>query len=153
MLHCGSEPLFSRSSLQESLTPYSLYAEASVPRGTFLQCIDNQLDEVWNTVKTFCSTINLAATSGPKITETALLDIVISVLYRLLQMKFHTRPLNEADRLGQLAICSHIFLQFRGARSAFLHLSDTYRTCLLQLESTIRAPPHLMLWLLNMGAI
>lgn len=72
-----------------------------------------------------------------------------SVMYRLLDMEFPPGTLEEIVRLGLLAFCSHIFLQWPVARLPPQHLSAQFKNCLLRL--TVPLAPQLCLWLLFTG--
>jgi len=133
--------------------PCEPFVKAMCPDQTFLLYIDEELSKAWCIMRNFCTTIKLAAKGGMKLTERTLLDIMSSVMYRLLHMKLSIGSLDEAIRLGLLIFCSDIFLQWEGARSAYLHLSVAYRNCLGSLELIGCTPPNLMIWLLTVAAI
>lgn len=78
-----------------------------------------------------------------------MLNTMASVMYRLLDLEFSCGSLDEAVRLGLLAFCSHVFLQWSGIKLSHQHLSRAYQDCLLSLRDPIS--PHMSLWLLFTG--
>jgi hypothetical protein len=60
----------------------------------------------------FCWLMNLAAENKQRLPPEALLQIMASIMYRLLDMKFEIGSPDEAIRLGLLAFSSNIFLQW-----------------------------------------
>ena len=61
--------------------------------------------------------------------------------------------LDEAIKLGLLAVSSQIFLQWTNVPLHYPHLSNAYRECLFKLKISDGVPPQVMLWLLTIGTI
>lgn len=110
-----------------------------------------ELARAWDTTKTFCMLVNYAADSKRKIPQETLLNTMASVMYRLLNLSFDAGSLDEMVRLGLLAFCSKVFLQWSRVRSPPRHLSRSFRDCLLSLTEPVS--PQVTLWLLLTGYI
>jgi hypothetical protein len=80
-------------------------------------------------------------------------ETMMAVMYRLLDMKFANSPFEEALRLGLLAYCHHIFLQWQDVMSPHHRFPIAYREFILQLEHTEGFTPELVLWLLMVGVL
>lgn len=120
----------------------------------FLNIIDDQLAMTWGVMKRFCSQINLVAETNCRLPGESFLDTMTTVMYRLLHMSFETGSIDEAVRLGLLALSSHVFLQWKDVRPSYVDFPATYRNCLANLQAVDGfASYHLLLWLLMVGAI
>ena len=115
--------------------------------------LDSELAGVLETMKKFCTMVNGAAETGHKLPEQMLLHVMSSAMYRLLCLRFSTGSINEAVRLGLLAFCSQIFLQWRGFRPPHLQLASRYKNSLLDCNSSDEATPETLLWLLMIGTL
>jgi hypothetical protein len=156
-LHTGAKPLFFSDYNHVRLSlPYPHELIVKYEAGRVLDKLDN-LDEgiakAWQVMTRFCSLINLAAEAEGRIPWELLLNTMASIMYRLLYMSFEVSSINEAIRLGLLALSSHIFLQWKLMTVTYVHLSDSYRNCLERLRSRCCAPFGLSTWLLMIGAV
>ncbi|KAL6689660.1 hypothetical protein J3F84DRAFT_391628 [Trichoderma pleuroticola] len=115
--------------------------------------IDEKLGNTWNVLGRFCLVINSAAEHKRRLPKEILLNTMAPIMYRLLNMTFESSSLNEAIRLVQLAFSSHVFLHWQGVTYPHLYLPERYRNCLLTLKFPNKSSPHMLCWLLVMGAI
>lgn len=152
-LHSGAKPLFFNDPTIEPFLPYPDQTASLDKQVGFPDNIDNRLARSWEAMKNFCSQINSAAQTKRKFPEELLLNTMASVMYRLFHMKFELGSVNEALRLGVLAFSSHVFLQWKDDKRAYLHFPAAYRDCLVSLRSWETIPSRLLLWLLMIGAI
>ncbi len=113
---------------------------------------DEELSRIWSLLSEFCFLINSIVESKQRISTTTLLNVTSSSIYRLLSMQFDSGSANEAIRLGLLAFCCNVFLQWRNFGMQYTHLASIYQDCLLQLPAS-SMPPGLWLWLLVIGGI
>lgn len=156
-LHTGANPLF---------PPDGYHSQISVlyPNRIFLLCeknrifddldgLDDDIAKAWQFMASFCSSVNLAAEARGRIPWESFLSTMTSLMYSLLHMSFDVNSVNEAIRLGLLSLSSHIFLQWKVARVTYAHLTVSYRKCLHRLECSNRISPHLLSWLLMVGAV
>ena len=138
---------------QEPFNPYPYKTRAQSPREKLPNGIDGDLARALVVMKRFCSQINSAAEAGHKLPDGILLDTMASVMYRLFDMAFEADSVNEAIRLGLLAFCSDIFLRWPDVKFSYIRFGNTYKDCLLCLESMGSASSDVWLWLLMIGAI
>jgi hypothetical protein len=115
--------------------------------------LDDDLAQAWDFMKSFCLLINLTLKAQGRIRWDLFLDTMASLMYPLLHMSFENGSLNEAIRLGLLGLSSHLFLQGNLFHVNYAHLSAAFRDCLNRLEISERAPPHILSWLLIVGAV
>lgn len=164
-LHSGGRPIFFNDSRAEESIPYPTQLSLSIQIEFHLreaQLIDSRdlgithiaLGKAWDTMQAFCSLINYSAESGRKIPQQLFLDVMASVMYRLIDIKFPVDSLHEAARLGLSAFCSHVFLQWSHSRLPHPYLPSIYKECLAEhLHSNNMASSILMPWLLMVGAM
>ncbi|EPS35700.1 hypothetical protein H072_10845 [Dactylellina haptotyla CBS 200.50] len=163
-LHNGVTPIFFLDNpFAEPLIPYPdnsphLVAQGvskNIPPGAekFFSGINPKLKESWQIMKVFSVLMNVTAESQKRLPQTILLNTMTSTMYRLLDMKFNPDTINEAIRLGLLAFCSHIFLRWQSVKLNYTHLPNIYKSSLVNLKFSKDFPPHVMLWLLTVGAI
>lgn len=88
-----------------------------------------------------------------KLSDQILLNTMGSVMYALLRMNFSTNPINEAIRLGLLALCSHSFLERRGIHLPNGYLCKNYRTCFEDVNTQPQGGSQVSLWFLMIGKI
>ncbi|KAI0117423.1 hypothetical protein F4814DRAFT_286769 [Daldinia grandis] len=166
-LHSGTKPVFFSDVMREPYWPYPdfiLYGITVDSEDEFLLVtLDAELVIAWRTMKQFCTLVNRAAAAGRKLPKIDLLDTMASVMYRLLHMCFARGSPSEVVRLGLLAFCSGVFLQWASVRLPYTHFPTMYRDNLVNLE--FPAPnndcsginnfptPRLLLWLLTVGAV
>lgn len=163
-LHSGGTPIFFNNSRSEEFIPFPTRLSSSIPIKFRLregQLVDSRnlgithvaLGKAWDTMQAFCSLINYAAESGRKIPQQLFLDVMASVMYRLIDMKFPVDSLHEAVRLGLSAFCSHVFLQWSNFRLPHPYLPRVYKECLAEHLHSNMASSILMPWLLMVGAM
>ena len=162
-LAVGASPLFFRDRFLEPLFPYPdqtiffkppALTSCSLPSVSLQQvAIDDELATIWEVMEKFCLQINLAFKTGDRVSPRNLLEIMASVMYRLLRIRFDVGCLNEAVRLGLLAFASNIFLHPQSLAPSDDRYSAAYRTCALALEEDDATSTHFRLWLLTVGAL
>lgn len=166
-LHSGTKPVFFSDLVREPYWPYPdfvLYGITADPEDEpLLATLDTELATAWRTMKQFCTLVNRAAAAGRKLPKEDLLDAMASVMYRLLHMCFARGSPSEVVRLGLLAFCSSVFLQWASVRLPYTHFPTMYRDNFVNLEfpapdndysGTNNFPtPQLLLWLLTVGAV
>ena len=118
-----------------------------------LQTLDNDLETAWRVMGRFCMLINLAIQTQRLIRPEVIYETMISVMYRLLDMKFSPRSIDEAIRQGLLAFCYHVFLQWQDIKPPYQYFPSTYKDGILSLEFGGGSSPQLMLWLSMIGAV
>ena len=104
-------------------------------------------------MKRFCCTINTAAEQNTQLDKEILLEIMASVMYRILDMsEFEPGSIDEMIRLGILVFGSHIWLDVRGIPLPHTYFRQKYQDC-LQRFVELEAPFFISLWLLITGSI
>lgn len=164
-LHSGASPIFFNDLKVEELVPYPMQSLSTMSpdfRLNKTRLIDShdlgithvELGRAWDTMQAFCSLINFTAESGSKIPQQLFLDVMASVMYRLLSMEFPIDSLHEAVRLGLSAFCSHVFVQWSNCRPPKTSQFPTvYKACLAEHQNSGMASLLLMPWLLMVGAM
>lgn len=104
-------------------------------------------------MKNFCSLVNLSSEAQGRIPWVLFHDTMTSVMYRLLGMHFHADSPNEALRLGLLAFCSQVFLQWKFVSITYGNLRTSYINCLKNQATMTTISPRLSLWLFMIGGI
>jgi hypothetical protein len=76
-------------------------------------------------------------------------EIMISVLYRLTQLSFEIDPVQEAIRLGLLAVSTTLFMQRQFMKNSYDNLVGIYCNALLKLREygDVVILPSIVLWL------
>ncbi len=115
--------------------------------------LNDNIARAWGVMKNFCSLINLSVEAQGRIPWDLLYNTMTSVMYRLLDMHFNLKSINEAARLGLLAFCSQVFLQWKFGSITYTHLGASCRDCWNRAEIWNSIPPQLSLWLLMIGRI
>ncbi|KAI1773952.1 hypothetical protein F4818DRAFT_420316 [Hypoxylon cercidicola] len=168
-LHYGSRPLFFANLAREPYWPYPDFTSYSPVCSSALEScklicgLDPELFRAWEVTKQFSTLVNHAASRHQKLPKEYLLDTMVSVMYPILHMSsdsFERSSLDEAIRLGLLAYCSSVFLQWAGVRLPYMHFPTMYRNCLfnlqlpeLDVDSDSSSSSPLLLWLLMIGAV
>ena len=104
-------------------------------------------------MRRFCLLVNLGTQTQRLIYPEIIDQTMISVIYRLLHMKFAVGSADEAVQLGLAAFTHHIFLQWEDIKLPQYPFLAHYRNCILNLDLADGASSSLMLWLLMIGAI
>jgi hypothetical protein len=75
-------------------------------------------------------------------------EVMVSIHYRLINLRFETGNVNEIIRLALLAFASTIFLQWRGVETRYQYLAEHLKSALFLLWRKIGTMPvQLTLWL------
>ncbi|KAI8965291.1 hypothetical protein F5Y11DRAFT_344733 [Daldinia sp. FL1419] len=165
-LNNGTKPIFFSDLVQEPYWPYPDFTQYNItpnPEDEPFPTLDTELAIVWCNMKQFCALVNHTAAAGHKLSEEILLDSMASVMYRLLHTCFARGSLSEVVRLGLLAFCSSVFLQWTSVRLPYTYFPAVYRDNLMNLEFLIAdcdytntdsfSVPRLLVWLLMVGAV
>jgi hypothetical protein len=154
----GSVPMFFRQPSEPVIEyPQQLLPGAddkiwSQDNTELLRHLDSYLATVWRVMRRFCSLANLGAQTRRLFHPEFIHQTMIAVVYRLLHVGFADGSIDETVRLGLLAYCHHIFLQWQDVRLPYRHFADAYQNCILRLKLVDGASPRLVLWLLMTGA-
>lgn len=154
-LSIGSEPLF----FSEELS-WNSYLSPQVPKNNetadesssnlfkFLGSLDARLCLVWNDLKVYSQSANMAARCSLDMDTALCQEIMVSAHYRLIHLRFEPGTIDETIRLALLAFASSVFLQGGGVWIRHEHL---YRQLIESFSLTkVRRgdlPPQVMLWL------
>lgn len=111
---------------------------------------DTEMATAWRVMRKFSLLVNLGTQTRRFMRQELIQDAITAVMYRLLNMSFATGSLDEVVRLGLLAFCHHVFLQWQDIKLPYRCFPDAYRHCILKTEEI---HPSLMLWLLVTGAV
>ncbi|EHK41992.1 uncharacterized protein TrAtP1_011660 [Trichoderma atroviride] len=155
-LRFGIEPVFFNSAIPwRSFVDHGLIGKSKeVPAGNedlsnILSTLDKRLTNVWNDLKEFSQICNLASQTPNKLSPNLFSEIMISIYYRLLSLKFKDDPVSEAIRVAMMAFGSGVFFQWRGMKQRLAFLDNLSQKSLFNLrKSQTRPPPLLILWLL-----
>ncbi|KAI1759219.1 hypothetical protein GGR53DRAFT_527819 [Hypoxylon sp. FL1150] len=157
-LQYGSKPLFFANLLREPYWPYPDFTfhsptfSLSLESCKFIGSLDTELARAWEVTKQFSTLVNHAAGAHQKLPKEYLLDTMVSVMYPILPMPpdhCEHGSLDEAVRLGLLAYCSSVFLQWAG-RNCLVNLQLPE---LIEDNSGDSSSLSLLLWLLMIGAV
>jgi hypothetical protein len=111
--------------------------------------VDKRLHNALRDLHAFSCISNLAYQTTRKLSPDIYNEIMISIFYRLTYLSFESDPMQEAIRIGLLAVSSTIFMQRHFMEHPYDHLLNLYRNTLFKLrESTdIDFPVPIVLWL------
>jgi len=157
--HNGSKPVFFRQPLEpvpkypETLLRACSDENASHDNIDMLRDMDHDLATAWRVMRRFCLLVNLGTQIQRLIYPKIILGTMTAVMYRLLNMGFVTGSVDDVIRLGLLAFCHHIFLQWQDIRLPYYRFPTEYRDSILAVKPSQRLSPPVMLWLLMTGAI
>ncbi|KAE9366376.1 hypothetical protein N431DRAFT_419622 [Stipitochalara longipes BDJ] len=159
-LHTNSAPIVFGDPALEPFVPYPdqrLWVIGNSPHNAdsedFLSCINEDLAAAWLALQKFCSLVSLAMETQRMFSMEIVLDTMASVMYRLLHMDFETGSTDEAIRLGLLALCYCIFLQWQGMKLPSSYFPSTFRSSIFDFKDRNGFPKQVLLWLLMVGAI
>ncbi|KAL7896620.1 hypothetical protein HDV63DRAFT_395216 [Trichoderma sp. SZMC 28014] len=155
-LRFGIEPVFFNGAIPwRSFVDHGLIGKSKeVPPANgvlskFLSTLDERLINIWNDLREFSHICNLACQTPHKLSPNIFSEIMISIYYRLLSLKFDEDPVAEAVRVAMMAFGSGIFFQWRGIKQRLAFLDNLSQTSLSNLrKSQTRLPPLFILWLL-----
>jgi hypothetical protein len=117
-----------------------------------IRTVDRDLATAWWVMRKFCLLVNLATQTRRPMYPKIIYETMITVMYRLLRMSFAAGSVEEAIRLGLLAFCHHVFLQWQDVKPPRYRFLTTYRHCIVRLKLVVGVSSQLMLWLLMTGA-
>ena len=161
-LETGTRPIFfSKTSPAGSFAPFpnelSVFRSDTMERTDQLEIfpydIDQDLAEIWLATSRFCGLVNRARKSKRRFPEATLLQVITSVMYRLLHLCFSALSLNEAIRLALLAFCSQTFLQLPNLKTDDTFLRNAFWECLVNISTSWDESPRFLLWLQMIGAV
>ena len=120
----------------------------------FSKSLDEKLAIVWEDLREFSKFANLAYQTKRKIDPEMFHEIMVSVAYRLLRLRFSNDLVNEVIRAGMLTFTSTIFLQWQSMRIRYSYMISLFRNALQKLQvSDITIPPLVLLWLLMVWGV
>lgn len=119
-----------------------------------LRTMDPELATAWRAMRRFCLLVNLGTQIQRLIYHEIILETMTAVFYRLLDMDFADGSVDQVLRLGLLAFCHHVFLQWQDIRLPYDRFPADYRNCILDIKQTAEGvSDQVMLWLLMTGAV
>lgn len=122
--------------------------------GHFLDSLDARLRSAWDDLAEFSQAANIATQCKLRIDTELYQEVMVSIHYRLANLRFDTGSIDETIRLTLLSFSSTLFLQWCGTRTRFEFLSQNMKTSVSLLkdhDGNIPAP--LMLWIYIVGAV
>ena len=120
----------------------------------YLGKLDRKLVNVLQDLREFSRLSNIAYQTSSKFLPNSFSEIMVSVLYRLMNLSFAESPIEDAIRVGMMAFVAAIFFRWRGMRQRQQYLDDAFQASLQRLEHASAQPPfELTLWLLIMWNI
>ncbi|KAI1610931.1 hypothetical protein EDD36DRAFT_420957 [Exophiala viscosa] len=158
-LHNGSKPVFFRQPSEpvpgypETLLRACNDEKCPQDNVDLLRDMDHDLATAWRIMRRFCLLVNLGTQIQRLIHPEIIVETMTAVTYRLLYMNFITGSVDEVIRLGLLAFCHHIFLQWQDIRLPYYRFPTGYRNRILGVKPSQRLSPQVVLWLMMTGAI
>ncbi|KAJ4229148.1 hypothetical protein NW759_003871 [Fusarium solani] len=154
-LSTGSEPLF----FSEELS-WSSYLPPQAPKKTqtayeassdllnFLASLDARLRLVWDDLKTYSQSANMAAHGGLDMDTLLYQEVMVSAHYRLIRLRFELGTINKTICLALLAFASSVFLQGGGVWIRHEHLyRQLKKSFAVTKDRKDDLPPQVKLWL------
>ncbi|VUC26673.1 unnamed protein product, partial [Clonostachys rosea] len=89
---------------------------------SWISTLESKLQVVWQDLAKFCSMSNLTSQGKQKLPRNTFSEILLSLIYRLLNLSFDLDSAEETIRLGMLAYTSMVFLQWHNHPVEFYHL-------------------------------
>jgi hypothetical protein len=116
----------------------------------WVETLDAKLGNCWKDLHAFSCLSNLAYQTTRKLSPETYNEMMISILYRLMDLSFEDDILQEAIRLGLLTFSSTIFLARQYMQQPYERLYRLFGSALLKLcqSPSIVVPSPIMLWLL-----
>ncbi|OCK77896.1 hypothetical protein K432DRAFT_357774 [Lepidopterella palustris CBS 459.81] len=122
--------------------------------GCFLDSLDMRLRLVWDDLSEFVRAANIVTQCKLSIDSELYQELMVSIHYRLVNLRFDSGNVNETIRLALLAFASTFFLQWRGIKTRYEYLARHLKSTLSLLRLKTRAmPAQLTLWLYIIGAV
>ncbi|KAI0133568.1 hypothetical protein BJ170DRAFT_606697, partial [Xylariales sp. AK1849] len=121
--------------------------------GCFVDTLDVRLRYVWNDLSKFVQTANIVTQCKFSVDKELYQELMLSMHYRLVTLRFDTGDVNETIRLALLAFSSILFLRWYGIKTRYEYLAQRLR-CVLSMtrHSLITMPAQLVLWLYIIGS-
>lgn len=118
----------------------------------FLDNLDTRVRLVWDHLSALTRGLN--RTKGQSgIDKDLYQSTMVSIHYRLVDLRFDAGDVNEISRLGLLAFASTVFLAFRGVKTHYEYLAESLKTSLSLLGARPGLPAKITLWLYMVGAV
>ena len=117
----------------------------------FLDSLDMRLHLIWDDLSEFVQAANSITQSKHSIDGELYQKVMISIHYRLINLRFDTSNVNETIRFALLAFASSIFLRWPGIKIRCEHLAQSLKSTLSLLTTAM--PTQLSLWLYVIGAV
>jgi hypothetical protein len=129
--------------------------EASPHVRNFVRHVDPRLRNIFVDMQNFASIINQLAHSREKLRAEHFKDIMQSLQYRLLLLRYSAddEPILEALRIGMLAFQMSVFFQIAGTKVRYAALARQLRVAAAALPDTTMALADLRLWVFFIGCI
>ncbi|KAH8679358.1 hypothetical protein BGZ61DRAFT_457085 [Ilyonectria robusta] len=122
--------------------------------GHFLYSLDARLRSAWDDLAEFSRAANIATQCKLRIDTELYQEVMVSIHYRLANLRFDAGSIDETIRLTLLSFSSTLFLQWRGTRTRFEFLSQNMKTSVSLLKDNDgNTPAPLMLWIYIVGAV
>ncbi|KAF2498479.1 hypothetical protein BU16DRAFT_536502 [Lophium mytilinum] len=122
--------------------------------GYFLDGLDTRLHSIWDDISEFVRAANIATQCNRGIDSELYQEVMVSIHYRLVNLRFNTGTINEVTRLALLSFSSTLFLQWRGVKIRFERLAQDLKRALSMLGRSSEAiPAQLIVWLYITGSI
>lgn len=115
--------------------------------------IDTKLQNVFYDLRAFSSVASRLATSKTKLRPELFQEIMMSIQYRLLLLKYPTSPISEALRIGLLTYQTSVFLQMHGTKVKYDFIANQLTTAIQDLPEISFVLLQLKLWLVFIGSI
>lgn len=115
--------------------------------------VDNKLQNVFYDLRAFSSVASRLVRSQTKLRPELFQEIMMSIQYRLLLLRYDTAPTSEALRIGLLAYQTSVFLQMHGTKIKYDFLADQLTNAIQNLPEFDPVLVHLKLWLVFIGSI
>ncbi|CAG9978732.1 unnamed protein product [Clonostachys byssicola] len=148
------DPVFFHDSI--SWTPYLLpnchrsgeRDAVQTSLASWIGTLGYRLRIVWDDLVEFCSMSNSASQRNQKLPRNTFSEILLSLVYRLLNLSFELDSAEETIRLGMLSYTSMMFLQWHNQMVEFYHLRCMLGATLKNLDNgNPGASLPLQLWL------
>ena len=113
-----------------------------------LSALDWKLVNIWRDLGEFCRAANIASSTNRNLDPDLYQEVMISVFYRLMRLKFPQGSIDEVLRLGLLAFSTTIFLGIRGIPMQYDSLVHDLVSALRAIDQSVsEIPSNLSLWL------
>lgn len=119
---------------------------------TFPEDVDASLSQIWSVLAEFVCVIRHARKSGQLVSTMTFLELVASVMYRLVRLRFEVGSFDETIRLGMLCFMCSSCIHWRSLGLSYTYLRAAFQETLSR-PRKCEIPPRLLVWLLVVGAI